>query len=64
MFDWITKPNYLWTFLDSLCCALEFILAPILICALLVLLDFIKDKFNKLTVKIKGFFNKGDNNND
>lgn len=35
MFNWITKPNYLWTSIDSMWCTVEVLIVGILICKLI-----------------------------
>ena len=46
-FGWLTKGQYQLSFLDSIMFIIEFIILMFLICRILVLIDYIKDKFKR-----------------
>lgn len=46
-FGWLTKGQYQLSFLDSIMFIIEGIILMFLICCILVLIDYIKDKFKR-----------------
>lgn len=52
-FGWLTKGQYQLSFLDNIMFIIECIILMFLICSVLVLIDYIKDKFNYIKDKFK-----------
>lgn len=47
MFDWITKPQIMWTPLDSLLCIIELVVAIWLLMKIAILICKVIDYFNR-----------------